>query len=248
MYRYSPGKLQVARERKFAAAAAEGAAAAASAAREEIHAAAALAPRRSPFTPRPGGGGFGSPPQRQRQAPTPTPNAADELEWYRVSSNKKKQPGSAATPPKSSPAANPPASTTSTPGGGTQQTLAAARAEHSRRAAAAEASRRTHAAAVLEGFRDVNEALRVLESDAEALEVDLNASSATMSAIDAARHEQSMAHMQVLASQARGIRRRVEEEEAAGEAARALLEAERLEKARVVAEQGWGGAGAPSYY
>ena len=39
-------------------------------------------------------------------------------------------------------------------------------------------------------------------------------------------------HMQVLASQAANVRRRVEEEEAAGEAARAMIEAERLEKAR----------------
>ena len=58
------------------------------------------------------------------------------------------------------------------------------------------------------------------------------ASTATMSAIEAARRERSVAHMQVLASQAANIRRRVEEEEAAGEAARAMIEAERLERAR----------------
>ena len=107
-----------------------------------------------------------------------------------------------------------------------------AEAEAAEAVEGAEALRREHAAKVLEGFRDVNAALRALESDAEALETDLLASTATMSAIEAARRERSMAHMQVLASQAANIRRRVEEEEAAGEAARAMIEVERLEKAR----------------
>ena len=79
------------------------------------------------------------------------------------------------------------------------------------RAAEAEVlRRREHVAKALEGFRDVNATLRALKSDAEALDSDLKESAMTMTAIDAAGRESSLAH-----TQAAALRRRVEEEQAA---------------------------------
>ena len=102
--------------------------------------------------------------------------------------------------------------------------MRAADANVDREGAAAERRRAAAAAEVMEGFRELNMALRALEADAESLESDLEASTRTMAAIEKARDARAQAQVKHAAEEARRLRERVEEEERAKEDARVVVE------------------------
>ena len=102
--------------------------------------------------------------------------------------------------------------------------MRAADANVDREGAAAERRRAAAAAEVMEGFRELNMALRALEADAESLESDLEASTRTMAAIEKARDARAQAQVKYAAEEAKRLRERVEEEERAKEDARVVVE------------------------
>ena len=101
--------------------------------------------------------------------------------------------------------------------------MRAADANVDREGAAAERRRSAAAAEVMNGFRELNMALRALEADAESLESDLEASTRTMAAIEKARDARAQAQVKHAAEEARRLRERVEEEERAKEDARVVV-------------------------
>ena len=103
-------------------------------------------------------------------------------------------------------------------------------AEALRRGAEAERLRRDAADEVMRGFEDLKTTLRALEADANELETDLEASAATMAAIDDARRRAAEARVANLAESAKRRRERAEDEERGADDARALIEQSRKRK------------------
>ena len=82
----------------------------------------------------------------------------------------------------------------------------------------------------MRGFEDLKTTLRALEADANELETDLEASAATMAAIDDARRRAAEARVANLAESAKRRRERAEDEERGADDARALIEQSRKRK------------------